>query len=306
MKILLFGKNGQLGWELQRALSPLGELIALDRSYPIGDLAKLDNLSQTVRSLKPDIVVNAAGYTAVDKAETEPETAKLINAKAPEIMAKEVASLGAWLVHYSSDYVFDGSGNSPWQESDEARPCNCYGQTKLAGEQAIQASGCQYLIFRTSWVYGSYGNNFVKTILRLAQRQEKLHIVNDQIGAPTGADLLADVTAHVLRQNRWNSKFSGGLYHVAAAGETSWYEYANFIVDSAKELGELLQSPTIAPIASAEYCTAAKRPLNSRLATTKLMDTFSLNLPHWQAGVSRMLKEILGWSGTNSYTGQPR
>jgi dTDP-4-dehydrorhamnose reductase len=296
MKILLFGKNGQLGWELQRALSPLGELIALqqvDYSPFCGDLANLDKLSQTIRSLKPDIVVNAAAYTDVDRAESEPKMARLINAKAPEIMAKEVATLGGCLVHYSSDYVFDGSGNRPWNESDKAIPCNFYGRTKLEGDLAIQASGCQHLILRTSWVYGSYGNNFVKTILQLAREREMLHIVNDQIGAPTGADLLADVTAHALRQDSWKPVVSG-LYHVASAGETSWYEYANFIIDSAKELEELLPIRTIIPITSEEYCTATKRPQNSRLATTKLSDSFSLYLPHWKVGVSRMLKEILG------------
>jgi dTDP-4-dehydrorhamnose reductase len=296
MKILLFGKNGQLGWELQRALSPLGELIALQRvdySPFCGDLANLAKLSQTIRSLRPDIVVNAAAYTDVDRAESEAEMARLINAKAPEIMAKEVATLGGWLVHYSSDYVFDGSGNRPWNESDKATPCNFYGQTKREGELAIQASGCQHLILRTSWIYGSKGNNFVKTILQLAREREMLHIVNDQIGAPTGADLLADVTAHALRQNAWKPMVSG-LYHVASAGETSWYEYANFIVDSAKDLGELLQIRSITPIASDEYSTAAKRPKNSRLATTKLSASFSLYLPHWKVGVSRLLKEILG------------
>jgi len=294
-KILLLGKSGQLGWELQRALSPLGEVIALDRHANVpfcGDLTKVSNLVQTVRALAPDVVVNAAGYTAVDKAETETELASLINSQVPGILAREVAALGAWLVYYSTDYVFDGSGCTPWEEGDKPMPLNSYGRSKLAGEQAIQASGCKHLIFRTSWVYGAHGNNFVKTILRLARERETLSVVADQIGAPTGADLLADLTAHALRTAVKNPEVSG-LYHMASHGEVSWYDYANLIVNTASALGQQCLVKQIFPIPSSDYITAAKRPLNSRLATTKLIDTFSLQLPHWEYGVVRVIKEIL-------------
>lgn len=296
MKILLFGKNGQLGWELQRALSPLGELIALDRhgdEAVCGDLTNLAGIAQTIRSVAPDVVVNAAAYTAVDKAETETQLASLINSQAPQVLAQEVAALGAWLVHYSSDYVFEGSGFKPWKEKDPTKPLNYYGQTKLEGEKAIQESGCKHLIFRTSWVYGYQGNNFVKTIFRLAQEHEELNIVADQIGAPTGADLLADISAHSLRTAFINAELSG-LYHLAPSGEISWYDYANFIVNTAETLGQRFLVKAINPIQSSDYKTAATRPLNSRLATAKLAQNFSLNLPHWESGVVRMLKGILG------------
>lgn len=296
MKILLFGKNGQLGWELQRALSPLGELIALDRygtEALCGDLTNLAGIAQTIRRVAPDVVVNAAAYTAVDKAETETQLANLINSQAPQVLAQEVAVLGAWLVHYSSDYVFDGSGSQPWGESDLAKPLNHYGQSKLEGEKAIEESGCKHLIFRTSWVYGYHGNHFVKTIMRLAREREFLNIVDDQIGAPTGADLLADITAHSLR-TAFMKAAVGGLYHLAPYGEISWYDYANFIINTAQTLGQRFLVKAINPIQSSDYKTAAKRPLNSRLATAKLASNFSLNLPHWESGVVRMLKGILG------------
>lgn len=296
MKIILLGKNGQVGWELQRSLAPFGELIALARdghSSFCGDLTNLEGLSQTIRALAPDVIVNAAAYNAVDKAESETELAMLINAKAPEILAQEAASIGALLVHYSTDYVFNGSGSNPWQETDAVAPLNYYGKSKLEGERAILASGCKHLIFRTSWIYSVRGNNFAKTMLRLARERESLSVVNDQIGAPTGADLLADVTAHALRRTLDNSEVIG-LYHLASQGETSWYNYANFIIESAQNLGEVFQLQTLIPIASADYITPARRPSNSRLDTTKLSNTFSLHLPHWEVGVNRMLKEFIG------------
>ncbi|MDR3501948.1 MAG: dTDP-4-dehydrorhamnose reductase [Legionella sp.] len=296
MRILLLGKNGQLGWELQRALSPLGELIALDRNNvaPLcGDLTKSESLAQTIRHLAPDIIVNAAAYTAVDKAESEPELAMLVNATATEVLATEAAALGAWLIHYSTDYVFDGSGSNFWQETDPVAPLNCYGKSKLKGEQAIQASGCKHLIFRTSWVYAARGANFAKTILRLARERQELRIINDQIGVPTGADLLADITAHALRMAVKNPLLSG-VYHLAPQGEISWYDYARFLVDEITNTGEQLLVEQITPIPSEEYNTPAKRPLNSRLNTKKLINTFSIYLPNWELGVSRMVKEILG------------
>lgn len=296
MKILLLGKNGQLGWELQRSLAPLGELIALDRlsqqTHPLlcGDLTELDGLCQTISSLKPDVIVNAAAYTAVDKAESEPQLAQLINAQAPQVLAQEAHKIGAWLVHYSTDYVFDGSGNRAWCESDVTGPLSQYGQTKLAGEQAIQDSGCKHLIFRTSWVYSSRGNNFAKTMLRLASERETLSVIHDQIGAPTSAALLADCTAHALRQVM-NSPELAGLYHLAASGQTTWHEYATFVIEHAKSMDKELLVTEIKPIATLEYPTAAQRPLNSRLDTDKFCNSFNLVLPEWQDGVIRMLHE---------------
>ncbi len=223
MKILLLGKNGQVGWELQRSLQPLGQVIALDRAGGaglVGNLGDLADLEQTLCDLKPDIVVNAAAYTAVDKAESEPALARRINAEAPQVLADTMAKLGGWLVHYSTDYVFDGSGQQPWQEDQQTNPLNIYGQTKLEGEQAIQSSGCKHLIFRTSWVYAARGNNFAKTMLRLAAEREQLKIIDDQIGAHTGAELIADITAHALQASKRKPEVSG-LYHLAAAGEAS-------------------------------------------------------------------------------------
>ena len=295
MKILLLGKNGQVGWELQRSLAPLGELIALDR-HPVnglsGDLSDLDALRATIRQVKPDIVVNAAAYTAVDKAESEIELADRVNGEASRVMAEEVASLDAWLIHYSTDYVFSGEGSAPWQETAAVAPVNHYGASKLAGEQAIAASGCKHLIFRTSWVYGARGNNFAKTMLRLAKDRETLGVIADQIGAPTGADLIADVTALAIQRVQHNPELQG-LYHLAAAGEVSWHGYASHVIDFAKANGEVLAVTAVNPIDTVAYPTPARRPLNSRLSTQKLRDNFSLHLPEWQSGVTRMLMEIL-------------
>lgn len=295
MKILLLGKNGQVGWELQRSLAPLGELIALDRNPVnglVGDLSDPELLRKTIRQVAPDIIVNAAAYTAVDKAESELELADRVNGQATQVMAEEAASLGAWLVHYSTDYVFSGEGDKPWQETDAVSPVNYYGTSKLAGEQAITASGCQHLIFRTSWVYGARGNNFAKTMLRLAKEREILNVIDDQIGAPTGADLIADVTALVIRQVLINPELAG-LYHLAAGGAVSWYDYAAHVIDFAKANGETLAISALKPIPTTAYPTPAARPLNSRLDTFKLRDNFSLHLPDWQSGVTRMLREVL-------------
>jgi len=296
MKILLLGKNGQLGWELQRSLAPLGELVALDAHSQThcGDLTNLTGLVQTVRELAPDVIVNAAAYTAVDKAESEPELAQIVNAKALAVLAQAAKASGAWLVHYSTDYVFDGSGDTPWLESDIARPLSAYGASKLAGEQAIIEAGCNHLIFRTSWAYAARGQNFAKTMLQLAQHRDALKVVDDQVGAPTGADLLADVTAHALRAALQNPQLSG-LYHLAAAGETTWHAYATYVIEQARQAGmpiKLAQS-AIQAVPSSAFPTPARRPLNSRLNTSKLQLAFGLSLPHWQIGVKRMLTEVL-------------
>lgn len=298
LKILLLGKNGQVGWELQRSLAPLGEVLALDRhsTYHCGDLSKPEQLAQTVLTYKPDFIVNAAAHTAVDKAESEPELAKVLNTEAPAALAKAAAQVGAWLVHYSTDYVFDGSGAHARQEGEGTGPLSVYGQTKLDGEKAIVASGCKYLIFRTSWVYAARGGNFAKTMLRLAQERDKLTVINDQHGAPTGADLIADVTAHAMRRvlNTQNISFSG-VYHLVASGETTWHGYASHVVERAKtikpELGWKVVNVDSVPTSA--FPTPAKRPLNSRLCTHKLQHAFGLVLPPWQQGVDRMLAEIL-------------
>lgn len=294
MKILLLGKSGQVGWELQRALAPLGELVALDRQGEnglCGDLADLDGLRKTIRSLQPDVIVNAAAYTAVDQAESEPELAYLINALAPQVMADAMRERNGWLVHYSTDYVFDGTGTEPWCETDQPAPLNQYGQSKLQGELAIAQSGCQHLIFRTSWVYAVRGNNFAKTMLRLAAERQQLNVIDDQIGAPTGAELLADVTAHALMQAIAQPQLSG-LYHLAAAGQTSWRGYARYVIEQARSMGTVLKVQCIEPIPTTAYPTPATRPHNSKLDTRKLRQSFALQLPDWQNGVSRMLKEI--------------
>jgi dTDP-4-dehydrorhamnose reductase len=302
MKILLLGKNGQVGWELQRSLGVLGEVVALSHHGNdglCGDLADLEGLARTVRQVGPQVIVNAAAYTAVDKAESEPDLAHRLNAQAPGVLAREAQQLGAWLVHYSTDYVFDGSGATPWSEDDPVAPLGVYGRTKLEGEQQILQSGCRHLIFRTSWVYGARGGNFAKTMLRLARERDQLHVIDDQIGAPTGADLLADVTAHAIRHllppMRRNDLTQSGIYHLAADGETSWYGYARFVLERAQRAGNVLKAglAQMQPIPSSAYPTPARRPHNSRLDTTRLRNTFGLCLPHWETGVARMLDEIL-------------
>jgi dTDP-4-dehydrorhamnose reductase len=295
MKILLLGKNGQVGWELQRSLAVLGDLIALDRQRDgdlCGDLAEPEALRKAIRTVRPDIIVNAAAYTAVDKAETESELAWQVNAHACKVLAEEALALNAWLVHYSTDYVFDGKGETPWAETDQVDPLNQYGASKLAGEQFVVASGCNYLIFRTSWVYAARGNNFAKTILRLASERESLNIIADQVGAPTGAELIADVTSHALKQAVGGADVTG-VYHLAAAGEVSWHGYANHIVSVAQEQGVQLKVRAVDPIKTSEYPTPARRPYNSRLNTQKLRENFSIHLPDWKVGVTRMLMEVL-------------
>jgi dTDP-4-dehydrorhamnose reductase len=298
MKILLLGKNGQVGWELQRSLAPLGEVLALDRySTPhCGDLSQPEQLAQTVLSYNPDFIVNAAAHTAVDKAESEPDLARCLNALAPAALANAAAQVGAWLVHYSTDYVFDGSGNQARQEVEGVGPLSVYGQTKHEGEQAIVASGCNYLIFRTSWVYAARGGNFAKTMLRLAQDREKLTVINDQHGAPTGAELIADVTAHAIRRlvNTQNIAL-GGVYHLVASGETTWHAYAKHVIDQGKRLSPALdwKVSEVAAVPTSAFPTPATRPLNSRLCNTKLQLAFGLVMPSWQQGVDRMLAEIL-------------
>lgn len=300
MKILLLGKNGQVGWELQRSLAPLGEVITLDRQGGpdglCGDLADLDGLAATVRRLAPDVIVNAGAYTAVDKAETEKELATLINAQAPAVLAREAAALGAWLVHYSTDYVFDGSSDLRWQENAPTGPLSVYGTSKLMGEQAIQASGAKALVLRTSWVYAARGNNFAKTMLRLATERDALNVVADQIGAPTGAELIADVTAQILSKvvGDEGSAALAGIYHLAAAGETSWHGFARFVLEHAERNGVTLKVPSdkVGAIDTAAYPLPAARPRNSRLALDKIETTFQLKMPPWQQGVQRMLDEI--------------
>ncbi len=293
MRILLLGKNGQVGWELQRALVPLGDLIALDR-HDGGDLSDEAGLIASLHEHKPHVIVNAAAYTAVDKAESELELASQINAKAPGLLAREAAGLNALLVHFSTDYVFDGSGSQPRDEASPTSPLSAYGATKLAGEEAIRASGCSHLILRTSWVYAARGGNFAKTMLRLASDRDQLKVINDQIGAPTGADLLADLTAHMIVATLARPEL-GGIYHAAASGETSWHAYASHVIGFARARGKTIKvaPDQVLPIPTSEYPTPARRPLNSRLSTAKLAQAFGLRLPDWQLGVDRMLNEIL-------------
>ena len=295
MKILLFGKGGQVGWELQRSLSLMGELVSLDTDDQklCGDFTQPEDIIQTIHSVSPDVIVNAAAYTAVDKAENESALAHTINTQAPKILAQESLKIGAWLVHYSTDYVFDGNGTKPWKETDPTTPINTYGSTKLEGEKAVINSGCKHLIFRTSWVYSARGENFIKTMIRLAQSRDHLSVIDDQFGAPTGAELLADVTAHSICTALRQPQVSG-LYHLAAKGETSWYGYANFVLDKVRQSGIKLQvqAENIQPVTTDAFPQAARRPGNSRLNTRKIEHTFDLTLPLWQTGVTRMLTEI--------------
>jgi dTDP-4-dehydrorhamnose reductase len=297
MKILLLGKNGQVGWELQRSLAPLGEVIALDFDSPgplTADFSKPESLAATVRAVAPQIIVNAAAHTAVDKAESEPELARAINASAVGVIAREAAALGAWLAHYSTDYVFDGSGTTPWVEESPTGPLSVYGQTKLEGEDAIRASGAKHLIFRTSWVYAARGGNFAKTMLKLAKERDRLTVIDDQFGAPTGAELLADITAHALRAVQQQPAL-GGTYHAVAAGETNWHHYARHVIEFARAAGQPIKvaPEAIEPVPTSAFPTPAKRPGNSRMNTAKLQQAFGFTLPHWQVGVERMLAEVL-------------
>lgn len=296
LTILLFGCNGQVGSELQKTLQPLGKIVALDlnSSEFCGDFTKPEAIAETIRRVKPDVIVNAAAYTAVDKAESEPDLAFLINAQTPGILAQEAEKVGAWLIHYSTDYVFDGSGDQPWKETDAPNPLNVYGASKLQGERNIAANCSKHVILRTSWVYGAQGANFAKTMLRLAQERESLSVVDDQIGVPTGAKLLAELTASIIPRLMQDASLAG-LYHAVAAGETSWYGYARLVIDSARRQGVAIRvkDESIRPVGSGQFPTPAKRPANSRLDTGKLREAFSQELPPWEAGVKQMLEVYL-------------
>ncbi|KFC80963.1 dTDP-4-dehydrorhamnose reductase [Buttiauxella agrestis] len=293
MNILLFGKTGQVGWELQRSLAPLGNVIAVDvqSTEYCGDFSNPEGVAETVRRVKPDIIVNAAAHTAVDKAESEREFAQLLNATSVEAIAKEAEKINAWLIHYSTDYVFPGDGTKPWVETDATAPLNTYGETKLAGEIAVQQYCTRHLIFRTSWVFAGKGNNFAKTMLRLAKDREELSIINDQFGAPTGAELLADCTAHAIKTAIEKPEVAG-LYHLVASGTTTWFDYANLVFAEAKKAGLELAVNKTNPVPTSAYPTPASRPQNSRLNTQKFKNAFGLTLPEWDVGVKRMLAEI--------------
>lgn len=295
MRILLLGKNGQVGWELQRALAPLGDIVAVDFDSTdyCGDFSQPDGIAATVRSVKPDVIVNAAAHTAVDKAESEVEFARLLNATTVAVLAAEAEALGAWLIHYSTDYVFDGNGDNPWLETDVPAPLNVYGLTKLEGEQAIQAVCHKHLIFRTSWVYAARGNNFAKTMLRFGKERTTMSVINDQFGAPTSAELLADCTAHAIR-TAFAKPEVAGLYHLIASGTTTWFDYADLVFAEARKHGVELAVTQLNAVTTDEFPTPATRPHNSRLNTTRFQQTFGLVLPQWQDGVKRMLTEILG------------
>jgi dTDP-4-dehydrorhamnose reductase len=296
--ILLLGKNGQVGWELQRSLAPLGTLVACDFDSPgelRADFSNPESLRALVQRVRPQVIVNAAAHTAVDKAESEPDVARALNATAPGVVAEEAARIDALMVHYSTDYVFDGAGTHWRDETDGATPLSVYGRTKLEGEQLVAASGCRHLILRTSWVYAARGGNFAKTMLRLAGEREQLKVVDDQFGAPTAAELLADVTAHALLRVQAEPALSG-LYHCVAGGLTSWFGYASHVMARARAAGQPLKlSPDgLQPIATRDFPLPAPRPLNSRLSTAKLQRCFGFTLPDWTVGVDRVLDETLG------------
>lgn len=293
MKILLLGRNGQVGWELQRALSPLGELIALDRHSDdyCGDLTKPSGLIHTIERLEPDVIVNAAAYTAVDKAESEPKLSRLVNAESVKILAQCAEKINALLIHYSTDYVFSGDGEHFWKEGDQTSALNIYGQTKLEGEQNIQQHCTNHLIFRTSWVYSTFGNNFAKNILNLAKARESLSIISDQYGAPTSAELIADCTAIALIQTLKN-KNKCGVYHLVASGATNWYEYAKLVTDEAKNNNIKLTLKELHATSATSYPLPAKRPYNSKMNNSKFKQTFGTTLPNWEFGVIRLIKEL--------------
>ncbi len=309
-RILLIGATGQLGWELRQSLQPLGQLITASRVRPVidetnswlpVDLASPHSIAQLVRQSRPNLIVNAAAYTAVDRAEQEADHAWAINAVAPGVLAEEANRCGAALVHYSTDYVFDGSGDRPWQETDEPSPLNVYGRTKLAGEQAIVASGAAHLLLRVCWVYGVHGNNFVKTMLRLAVSRPKLSIVDDQVGAPTSARAIADATSQILGQGICQApadiagyfRERGGIYHLCCQGEVSWHGFATEIFRLSQTLAPHLPSPALMGIPSGEYPTPAVRPKNSRLDTRCVRHAFGLSLPSWQAALRPCLETLL-------------
>ena len=296
MKILLLGANGQVGWELQRSLAPLGQLKACDRQT--ANLEDLEQLQATVREFAPDIIVNAAAYTAVDKAETDADVAYRINAEAPSLLANEAKRLDAWLVHYSTDYVFDGAQSEAYTETDKPNPQSVYGASKLLGESAIRDSGCKHLIFRTSWVYAHRGGNFAKTMLRLASERDTLDIVADQFGVPTSAELIADITnlgLYRLTRDQKLAQHASGIYHLCPTGETSWHGFAQYVIAEAQARGMPLRTTadTIQPITTDQYPLPAKRPPSSRLNSQKIIETFDVHLPAWQAHVQRLIAELI-------------
>ena len=299
MKVLLLGKSGQVGWELQRALAPLGELVALGRRGAgglCGDLSDPEGLRATVREVRPDVIVNAAAYTAVDRAESEPELAEAINGIAPGILAEEAAVLGALLIHYSTDYVFEGEGERPWLEDDPVAPVNVYGMSKWRGEEAVRSANPFHLILRTQWVYAARGKNFLSTMLRLAAERDRLEVVDDQFGAPTHAELIADVTAHAMRGVLAQPSLAG-TYHLAARDITTWHGYARYAIGVARELGWPIQvrDESIVAVDTSAFPTPARRPHNSRLALDKVEQAFNLRMPDWRDGVLRTIEER--WSG---------
>ncbi len=293
MKILLLGANGQVGWELQKVLPAFGNIRVCNRADL--DLTNFDAIRQTIALHKPDCIINAAAYTAVDKAESEPELAHNINAEAVAVLAEEAKEHDSWLIHYSTDYVFDGTKQEPYSESDSPNPINLYGKSKLEGEGAIEQSGCKYLIFRTSWVIGAHGSNFAKTILRLSQERESLKVIDDQLGAPTTAHLIAKITFEAVKKISTTTPWPCGVYHLTPHGDTTWWEVAKYLIDLAKnnELFKTGHSASLHAIATKDYPTLAKRPLNSRLNNQKLESMLSFNLPHWKSEMVDTANEII-------------
>jgi dTDP-4-dehydrorhamnose reductase len=296
VKLLLIGGNGQVGWQLRRSLATLGNVFVATREGEVcGDLAQPERLMESIRGLKPDVVVNAGAYTAVDRAEDEPDVAFAINGKAVEAIAEATAATGSWLVHYSSDYVYRGDGTKPWVESDPCEPMGVYGKSKLAGDRGAVGNP-RHLVFRTSWVFDSWGGNFVKSILKAATQRDELKVVCDQWGAPTRAALIADVTAFALREvmRTPQDASKAGIYHLAPTGETNWNEYARFAIGEAMERGAPVRATPdkVHAIPAAEYAAKAPRPANSRLDTSRLRSAFGITLPAWQAGVRAVVAEL--------------
>jgi dTDP-4-dehydrorhamnose reductase len=295
MKFLLFGSSGQIGFELRRALAVLGEVVAFD--YPACDFSIPESIRSVIHAVAPQVIVNAAAYTAVDAAQTNSDLARVINALAPGVIGAEAKKLGARVIHYSTDYVYDGSKTTPWQETDTPNPLGVYGLTKRDGDIALAASGANYLILRTSWVFGAHGTNFVKTVMRLGAERDKLSVVADQVGAPTSAALLGDLTAQVLAQTVWRkpADIPAGIFHVTATGETSWHGFAQAILRGCviRHLALRLKPEAVHAIPTSDYPLPARRPLNSRLDTTRFQQTFRLSLPHWQAGLDHVLDQLI-------------
>ena len=288
-RIQIFGRIGQVGWELRHKLACLGQVSTVE--YPEVDFTNSDSIRSAVRAVEPAVIVNAVAYTAVDKAESELPRATAINATGPGVLAEEAKRLGCLLVHYSTDYVFDGSKQMPWVETDVPNPLNAYGRTKLAGDQAIQASGCDHLIFRTSWVYGWRGSNFLLTMLKLAKQKKELSIVDDQVGAPTSAECIAQATSDVLAPGGAGIQRRSGIYNLTSSGETTWFGFTKAILsEAAVRFGSPL--PNLVPILTADYPTPAKRSANSRLSCERLEQTFGVSLPHWEQALSLVLDTL--------------